>query len=85
MKYVLLTGVLLFNYFFENMQMSYSINKQHYQVVATSNFISRKAIVLIDFDLKNFLEKSNSMKKTGTANSICELSYESWMMFTAML
>jgi hypothetical protein len=85
MKYVLLTGMLLFNYCIENIQLSYSKNKQHYQVVAISNFMSRKAIVSIDFDVKNFFGKSNSIKKMGTANSIYALSYEGWMMFTAML
>jgi hypothetical protein len=92
MKLVLLAGVLLLNYCFENIQLSYSKNKQHYQVVATSNFMSRKAIVLVDVDLKKLFVESSSikkqsreMKKTSSAQSFYQISDEGWMMFTGLL
>lgn len=92
MKYVLLTGMLLLNYFIENIQLSYSKKKQHYQVVATSNFMSRKEIVLIDFDINDLFEKGKSIitgssqtKKNDITHSFYEHSSEVWMMFGALL
>jgi len=89
MKPILLTAVLLFNYLFDNIKVTFSEKTFLHRIVFTSTVMQKKEIVLIDFSERSLsvdqTQLTSDVKQAKTNKTIDQplnrIVTESWMLF----